>query len=468
MSTRIAMMSRRPLAAAMAFALLAPGVALAETKKEKELEARVAQLEAQVQALLSSQQQQASQITQTQSQVAQTQSQVTQTQTQLDQVRTITAAVPEGKKPIQTTSITPNALPNTTFRFGGFIKADFLSTKTYDGVLPDGAVGRYLYIPQQTPVGGKAGSVDTDFHAKFSRFNLGADSVTDNGDKITGFIEVDFFGNALATQVNNLYGSTLRHAYMTWNNWLAGQTWSNFVDANNFPEAADILGPTDGVLFGRQAQIRYTNGGLSLSAENPETLTTPYQGGSTMLASDHGSMPDLTARYTWKGAWGNFGVAGIARQFRTNTTLTNDTAYGGAVTVGGKWIVNPDNALTYQLTYGQGIARYMGLGSGPDVEIDSEGKIDTIGTLGGWVGWNHKFTPKLRTTIMYSRVDMDHDVANTGLAATRSMQSIRANLFYSPLPKVDVGAEVMYGRREIESGQSGDISRLQFTTKYSF
>jgi len=51
---------------------------------------------------------------------------------------------------------------------------------------------------------------------------------------------------------------------------------------------------------------------------------------------------------------------------------------------------------------------------------------------------------------------------------TKSVQSIRGNIFYSPLPKVDIGAELMYGRREVENGNKGDITRLQFTTKYSF
>ena len=45
---------------------------------------------------------------------------------------------------------------------------------------------------------------------------------------------------------------------------------------------------------------------------------------------------------------------------------------------------------------------------------------------------------------------------------------MRANVFYSPLPKVDLGAELMFGTREVESGAEGDITRLQFTTKYSF
>ena len=49
---------RAPLAIALFVALLAPGLAFAQTAKEQELEARIAQLEAQVQALIGAQQQQ--------------------------------------------------------------------------------------------------------------------------------------------------------------------------------------------------------------------------------------------------------------------------------------------------------------------------------------------------------------------------------------------------------------------------
>ena len=57
---------RAPLAMALFVALLAPGLAFAQTAKERELEARIAQLEAQVHALIGAQQQQQATITQTQ------------------------------------------------------------------------------------------------------------------------------------------------------------------------------------------------------------------------------------------------------------------------------------------------------------------------------------------------------------------------------------------------------------------
>ncbi|KRG44491.1 hypothetical protein ARC78_04895 [Stenotrophomonas pictorum JCM 9942] len=454
---------RRPLAAALFLALVAPGVAFAETAREKALEARVAELERQVQLLVSTQQQQQGAITQTQSEVQQVRT--------VQAERAATPALPPGKQPIQVTSITPGATPGTTFKFGGFIKADFLATQTGDGQLADDATGRALYLPGQTPVQGAGGSgersdMDYNAHAKFSRFNLGVDHVADNGDKAGALVEMDFFGNALGNQTaTNTYGVTLRHAYMYWNNWLAGQTWSNFMDAASIPEAVDFVGPTDGVLFVRQAQVRYTKGGLSVALENPETTLIGAPN------SDRGSVPDLTVRYGWKGDWGTFGVAGLLRQLKVDNQVTGADAskIAGGLTLGGKWVMADSDSLHYQLTGGEGIARYVGLGITADSAYDAaRDELDLTGVLAGYVGWRHAFSPQLRTNLIYARSDYDNDATITGPLVTKSVQSIRGNVFYTPMPKVDIGAELMYGVREIEDGRKGDIRRVQFTTKYSF
>ena len=459
-------MVRRPLAAALFVALVAPGMAFAGTAKEKALEARVAELERQVQLLLSTQQQQQGAIAQTQSEVQQARAEATSTA-----AAATTPTLPAGKQPIQLTSITPGAAPGTTFKFGGFIKADFLATRTGDGQLADDATGRALYLPGQTPVhgaggSGKASDVDYNAHAKFSRFNLGVDHVADNGNKAGALVEMDFFGNALGNQsATNTYGVTLRHAYMYWNNWLAGQTWSNFMDAAALPEAVDFVGPTDGVVFVRQTQLRYTKGGFSASLENPETTLVGAAN------ADRGSLPDLTARYGWKGTWGTFGVAGLLRQLKVDNHVTGADAskMAGGITLGGKWVMGSNDSLHYQLSGGEGISRYIGLGITGDSAWDAvRDELDPTGVMAGYVGWRHAFSPKLRSNLIYARSDYDNNAALTGNLVTKSVQSLRGNVFYTPMPKVDIGAELMYGVREIENGKKGDISRVQFTTKYSF
>jgi hypothetical protein len=54
------------------------------------------------------------------------------------------------------------------------------------------------------------------------------------------------------------------------------------------------------------------------------------------------------------------------------------------------------------------------------------------------------------------------------LSAAKSSWSWTANIFYSPLPKLDLGAEFRGATAEREDGADGDLNRLQLTTKYSF
>jgi len=441
----------RLTALAVACIVAMPGVAAADPAREAQLEQRVSELERQLKDLIAD----------------------IKTQRAAPAVASA-PAVPAGKQPIQVVSLTPGSPAGTTVRYGGFIKADFMATKAHDGQLADGAAGRILYVPSQTPVGGNASDVDYDSHAKFSRFGIGVDTILESGDKGGAYVEMDFFGNALGSQVStNTYGVTLRHAYAYWNNWLGGQTWSNFMDVGALPDSVDFIGPTDGVIFVRQAQVRYTTGAFSVALENPET-TFIQNGGGAVTQSDRGGLPDLTARYGWKGDWGTFGIGGLMRSLKVQRAGTvtvsaiDDSELAGALTAGGKWVLGKSDDLRYQVTVGNGFSRYIGLGITADTEIGADGDLDALGGVAGYLGWRHVWSPKVRTNLIYAHSRYDNSIASTGGGATESVQSIRANVFYSPLPKVDVGAEIMIGDREVESGADGRLTRVQFTTKYSF
>ncbi|MGH8078124.1 MAG: DcaP family trimeric outer membrane transporter, partial [Lysobacter sp.] len=428
-------LGRRPLTAALLVALALPGAAFAQTAKERELEARVVQLEAMVQQPVSAQQQQ---------------------QAAIGEVRTAqaqTAIATPGKPTLQTAPITPGANPGTAFSYGGFIKLDAMYTDTTGGEIADGSAGRLFYLPGAIPVGGAdEGGGDTDMHAQFSRFWFSADTALDSGSKLKAYIELDLFGGGnnafLGNEVaTNTHGVTLRHAYVSWNEWLAGQTWSNFQDVAALPEAVDFIGPTEGTTFVRQAQVRYTKGPWSFSLENPETTITPYLNAGARIASDDNSMPDLTARWISKGTWGHFTVAGLLRQFKYQNASANidESATGGAVSVSGKFNLGGYDDLRYMVSGGSGIGRYLGLGLGSDTLTRADGTLEPLDGLGGFVAWRHAFSPKLRSNLMLSAAQFDNDTAISGLGVTESAQSWHANLIYSPLPKLDIGAELIWG-----------------------
>lgn len=446
------------LSLAVALALAAPGMALAQTAKERELEARVAQLEKMVEQLMAQQQQ--------------TQGQVAETRAQVEEVKAAQPApLAEGKQPIQRTAINTGANPGTAFSYGGFIKFDAMATDTSDGEIADGSAGRLFYVPSTIPVAANGAEPDsdpyTDFHAQFSRFWFSADHVTDAGDKFKAYIEADLFGggsNNLGTEVStNTHALTVRHAYVSWNEWLAGQTWSNFMDVAALPDTVDFVGPTDGTVFVRQAQLRYTKGPWSFSLENPHTLVTAYQGAGRFSTGDN-VVPDVTARWLTKGDWGHFTVAGLLRQFKSG----DETETGAAVSVSGKFNLGANDDIRYAVNAGSGIGRYIAFGMGTDVVEDANGDLQALDGYGAFAGWRHAFNPKLRGNLFYSMAHFDNDAAITGYGVTERAHSFHANLIYSPFPKLDVGAELIHGERFLEDDREGDLTRLHTHVKFSF
>lgn len=447
---------RRPLARiiALTLALAASGLAGAQSAKEVELEGRIAQLEAQLaelKALVSAQKAVAA--------------------TPAPAAAPAAPGAPPPPPPIQATTITPAAVPGTRFTVGGFVRSDMLYTNTDSGEIADGATGRDLYLPGQIPVGGADEGTDFDAHIKFSRLTFGVDNVSDAGDKVSARVEIDFFGGALGNEVStNTYGTTVRHAFVSWNEWLAGQTWSNFQDVAAMPEAVDFIGALDGTVFVRQPQLRYTKGAWSFSLENPETTITPYRGG-TRIVSDDNNLPDLVGRYTHKAAWGHLSGALMLRQFAYETigaSALDASSFGVAASFSGRYNFDADNDLRFAVTGGSGIGRYVALGVASDAVLDGDGDIEGVDGVVGFIGFHHNFSPKLRGNVYYAAAQYDNDRELTGSAVTASHYSVAANLIYSPLPKLDLGAEVRYGERELESGIDGSLARLHFLAKYSF
>lgn len=449
--------SRRLLASAVLVALAVPGMAFAQSAKEVELEARVAQLEAQIQALLQGQQQQ--------------QESITRTQAQLDQAQVAQPA----SKPVQSKPILAN--PDAVFSYGGFIKFDAMVTDTSDGAIAEGSAGRLFYVPSTIPVTANGAEPDTDpytdMHAAFSRFWFAADHTTEGGDKFRAYIEADMYGGGssnLGNEVStNTHGITLRHAFVSWNNWLAGQTWSNFQDVAALPEAVDFVGVTEGTTFVRQAQIRYTSGPFSVALENPHTTVSSIATAARNNAAGSDSLPDLTARYVMKGDWGHFSAAGLVRQLKSG----DESQTGAAVSLSGRFNLGASDDIRWMANYGSGIGRYLGFGLGADSVLDANGNLHAQDGAGGFVAWRHAFNGKLRTNLMYSVAEFDNDRSLAGwgpasFAATERAQSFHANLIYSPFPKLDIGAEIGWGQRELEDDRKGDLTRVQTTVKYTF
>ena len=348
----------------------------------------------------------------------------------------------------------------TTYKFGGYAKFDAMFSD-YSDATPDGnSLLRQFYWARAVRIGDGSASSDitTDFQARESRLNFKVDHTTSGGRKVTAFLEIDFFtdndGSATA-DVSTSYDPRLRHAFVKFDKWTFGQTWSTFQDVAALPEALDFVGPAESTTFIRQSMIRYTTGNLELALENPQTFVA---GGTRDLST----VPDIIARYTFKLDGGSYiKLAGLVRSLKiqndSSGSQADQTAWG--ISASTKFVLGNGDDLRAMVNYGDGIGRYVGLGFTPDGTRNAlSGDIDLAESLSWFVAYRHLWNDKWRSNIMYgtNSIDYENDLAAASLNDNGS--SFHVNVIYNVLPKLDVGAEVLWAEREIVSGDDGDCT----------
>ena len=316
--------------------------------------------------------------------------------------------------------------------FGGFIKADVRYVDGNVGATDYWYGGGTVLADSQSNLGIAVN--ETRFNAKYQ-----------HGD-VTGFIEMDFYGDAVSGGGNEVISNSsnprLRHAFIKYKNVLAGQTWTTFMNTSSLAEAADFGGPLVAAAFIRQGQIRYTNGGLQLAIENPETYGG-YRGSSS---TKDDSVPDFIAKYTFKGDWGNVSVSGLARQLRS---LTNETesAFGYGIAGRIKTVGKDDFRFQY---HGGEVGRYVGVTASTDMVGDEVEETTSIS-----VAYRHFWTDDMRSTVFYGNTETD--------LTDRDRSHWGVNLFKNVTKQLSFGVEV--GNFEMAESDA-DSDYVQFSAKY--
>ena len=119
-------------------------------------------------------------------------------------------------------------------------------------------------------------------------------------------------------------------------------------------------------------------------------------------------------------------------------------------------------------TVGDGLGRYIGINIVNDAAVDSSGNLDPIFTYSGFAAFRHQWSDRLRSTIAGSYFKADNPVLLTSGAVTDESWNMLANIIYSPASPIDIGIEYMYAERTTEDGQSGNLQKVQVSTKYAF
>ena len=365
---------------------------------------------------------------------------------------------------------------NAAYRVGGYVKFNYVSSLD-----PIASKDRFIVgsIPVEDAQSAEVGA-NTSLTANQTRINFDLREKSSVG-QFRAFVEGDFAG----------VGDTfrLRHAYGQFRYFLTGKTWSAFYDAQANMEELDFEG-VNGQTVLRQAQMRYfpeigENFDLIFSLEDPVTEATDYDFNNvgadpdefSQQATSSSEQPDFVAsvRRNWFGRW-HLKTAIVLRKLAAQSVFTpglepSTTAF--AISASGVFKVpfwgEQDN-IKFQLMGGRGVGRYMNdtntLG-GLDAVFAPDGSLDALPIFGGYSAFQHFWSEKMRSTFLYSLVKIDNYNYQPD-DSYKKTERFSGNFVWSPIRRVDIGAELIWGRRTNKDNNDASALQVQLATMYKF
>jgi len=194
-------------------------------------------------------------------------------------------------------------------------------------------------------------------------------------------------------------------------------------------------------------------------------------------------IPDLVTRAFW-GYAEDAHVQGalVFRQIRGESDLHPDevkSAFAWGLGVSGVVpLRHLEDRVVFQFNTGVGNARYLNdlnsLG-GQDAVFDSTtGAIEALPATGFYVDYQHKWRHweswrqyNVRSSLIWGFVNVE----NTDFQAPESYHRTNRyciNLIFSPIKRIDIGAEYIYGTRENKDGRSGSADQIQGVAIFRF
>ena len=320
--------------------------------------------------------------------------------------------------------------------------------------------------------------------ARQSRLGAKATLPTSSGDVKAQF-EFDMAGVGRDAGLTTI---RLRHAWGQYKQIGAGQTNTQFMDIDVFPNTVEYWGP-NGMLFVRNPQVFYEPIAKPDGTNLRIALEAPGASGDAGTFADRVELqnvrgryplPDLTGHYRAAQKWGYLQVGGVVRKIAWDDLLPNDQfdlnghTWGWGISGSTNWKVKETDTLRAQFTYGEGIQNYFN--DAPiDVGLKSNGGNavtpvtgEALPIFGMVIALDHNWSDTWSTGAFYSRVDVTNSDLQTP-DAYKNGQYIAVSLLKAPVKNVLMGGEFQWASRENNSdGFSSNQTRLQFTFKYSF
>src|SRR5437899_12720642 len=332
----------------------------------------------------------------------------------------------------------------TLLKIGGYFKTDFI----YD-LKPAGNTD--AFVPSSIPIPTVVGVTNSTVSVRPTHLSLDFRIPSTTLGDVRFYVEGDLFGTNATTP-------RLRHAYAQVRNVLIGQTFSNFMDPDGFPDTLDFQGP-NGMVSVRNPQLRYglaltPSTTLYISVEKPSSdviFKTPQ-----FSSQPNAPSPDGAIRLRQEFERGHFQVAGLFRSIaaflpngRTDSVFGWGLNAATSVKTFGK-----DNAI-FAVAAGHGISRYLQDTSGLGIDAEPVAglipHLQATPAVGVEAAYQHYWLKTLRSSAIYSYAAVN----NTNLAAITTYNHATytgTNLIWNPYGTINVGAEFLYGWTMLQNG----------------
>lgn len=353
---------------------------------------------------------------------------------------------------------------NISIAIGGFAQVDAITDTNNIGSTDS-------FIVSSIPTSGETAG-QTSFSARQTRLFVRTEAPTDWGPLIT-YVEGDFFGpDGTDFRLRHAYGQVGKEFV-----FLGGQTYSTFMDASVYPAIFDYQGP-NGMVLVRQPMLRFTHNfrddakySIALEDPNPDFTISPSQTGNETAV-----FPDLAGNLRWTKKWGHLQGAAIARQLTFDPPVgERSNAVGWGVNFSGQvYVFEPvaegkQDSIVFQIAGGEGIGTYFNDTNGLAMDgfVDSTGDLSAHAIIGGFVAYQHYWTPKFASSAGYSYLRVDSPTEQGGGTYEQGHYGV-VNIMFYPVDRIWTGFEVLYGVREDQDGSSGNDGRLSFSVQYRF
>lgn len=287
------------------------------------------------------------------------------------------------------------------------------------------------------------------------------------GVNTTALLEGDFLSSA--TGANTFF--RLRHAYLTYGEFLVGQTWTNFGDVSSSPNTLDLEGPNS-MPASRVAQVRWRREiskkwSILLALEEPKNDYTPLDSANAIKAA----IPELVFKpklILRNGTWTNsFIYKSIIYTDKEYSFKKKLTAWGFTSSLS---IKIGDNSF-HPLGLKKRVFNVFGIvGDGTQGSVNDFGGLgyeafpkdaNTLETLlyyGGYVSYSFVFRKRWSSTYVLSYLHQEKPLTTNQIF--RNSKYASANAVLAINKYFTTGLELLYGYKKNHDNTSGRAFRI--------